>query len=282
VLLGSAVIVVAAESGAPLDAIASKEQQLSALKSHMADASCDYAVDEPTIEGCRQLDAQAQALAAEIEVLKAQIDQSAVRASERRDSHPYLFATHTKPNMSYRTFCVRECDGFYYPLHESSAPASFLADEAQCQSSCSSPAKLFYSSLASDDAAEMVSLTGERYGDLTNAFRYRSEYVSGCACKPKPWTAEAKIMFDRRATIATRTPNERIVAAGAGEVAKLLTAPEPKVAVHVTNGRSRYSQVASERPLFRSLFRPFRLAFGAQAANEAAPQHRFFLFRSHD
>ena len=70
----------------------------------------------------------------------------------------------------------------------------------------------------------MVALTGERYGEIANAFRYRSEYVEGCACKPKPWSAEAKVMFDRRAVLATRTPNEKIVAAGAGEVAKLLGA----------------------------------------------------------
>jgi hypothetical protein len=209
VLLGSVVIAVAAESGAPLDAaIASKEQQLSALKSDTAEAACDYAVDEPIIAGCEQLDAQAQ------------------EASPRR-------------------------------------PASFLADEARCQSSCSSAAKLFYSPVGSDNTGEMVSLTGERYGDLANAFRYRSEYVSGCACKPKPWTAEAKAMFERRVIITTRTQNERILGAGAAEMPKMLTAPEPKVAIHVTSGRSRYRQVVIERPLFRSLFRPFRLASGA-------------------
>ncbi len=283
-LLSSAVIAVAAEGVGPLDdVIASKEQQLEALKLDIAEAGCDYAVDEPIIEGCQQLGAQAQALAVEIETRKAQADQAAAKASEPQASRRYSFVAHTKPNMSYRTFCVRECDGFYYPLSQSSTPSSFIADEAKCWSSCSSPAKLFYSPASSDDAGEMVSLTGEHYGDLANAFRFRSEYISGCACRPKPWTAEAKVMFDRRAVMATRTANERVVAAGAAEVAKLLTAPpEPKVAVHVTSGRSRYSQVVVERPLFRSLFRPFRLAFGAQAANETSPQHRFFLFCSHD
>jgi hypothetical protein len=282
VLLGSAVIAVAAESSSPLDAaVNSKLEQLEALKLDISEAGCDYAADEPTIKGCQQLDAQAQALGTEIETLKARAHQSA-KASEPHVSRPYSFAAHTKANMSYRTFCVRECDGFYYPLSESSTPSSFLADEAQCQSGCSSSVKLFYSPLASDDAAEMVSLTGERYSDLTNAFRYRSEYVSGCACKPKPWTPEAKAMFDRRAIVATRTPNERIVATGAREVAKMLTAPAPRVAVQVASGRSRYGQAVIERPRFRSLFRPFRLAFGAQASNEASPQHRFFLFRRHD
>ncbi len=184
--------------------------------------------------------------------------------------------------MSYRTFCVRECDGFYYPLSEASTPGSFLADEAKCQSSCSSPAKLFYNATPNDDAGEMVALTGERYGEIANAFRYRSEYVEGCACKPQPWSAEAKVMFDRRAVLATRTPNERIVAAGAGEVAKLLGAGEAKVAVRATSPRSRYSQVVIERPRFLPFFRPFRYVYAtsAQATNEPPPQHRFFLFRS--
>jgi hypothetical protein len=253
-LLGTAAIAVAAEGDAPFGtALASKEQQLETLKLDIAEAGCDYAVDEPIIEGCQQLGAQVQALGAEIEALKARADQSTANVAEPRASRPYSFMAHTKPNMSYRTFCVRECDGFYYPLSQSSTPGSFVADEAKCQSSCSSPAKLFYSPPASDDAGEMVSLTGGRYGELANAFRYRSEYVSGCACKPKPWTTEAKAMFDRRAIIATRTPDERIVAAGAGEVAKLLVAPpEPKIAVHVTSGRSRYSQAVIERPRFRN------------------------------
>ena len=58
--------------------------------------------------------------------------------------------------------------------------------EVKCQSSCSSPAKLFYSAIPGQDAGEMVALTGERYGEIANAFRYRSEYVEGCACKPNP------------------------------------------------------------------------------------------------
>jgi hypothetical protein len=89
-------------------------------------------------------------------------------------------------------------------------------------------------------------------------------------------------MFDRRAIRATRTPNERIVAAGAGEVAKLLKAGEAKVAVRAASGRSRYSQAIIERPRFLPFFWPFRYAYGvsAQASNEPLPQHRFFLFRN--
>jgi len=284
-LIGTAVIAAPAEvmrssSGASLAAvIASKVQQLAALKRNITESDCDYAVDAAIIEGCDQLTAQAQSLAAEIDALKAQ-GAEAIIAEAPTGLKPYGFKARTNPNMSYRTFCVRECDGFYYPLSEASTPGSFLADETKCQASCSSPAKLFYSALPGEDAGEMVALTGERYGEIANAFRYRSEYVEDCACKPKPWSAEAKVMFDRRAVIATRTPNEKIVAAGAAEVAKLLGAGEAKVAVRATSGKSRYSQAITGRPRLLPFFRPFRYAYaGPQAANEPSPQHRFFLFR---
>jgi Protein of unknown function (DUF2865) len=82
--------------------------------------------------------------------------------------------------------------GFYYALSEASLPHSFLNDEQRCRSSCSSPTKLFYSLNPDDDSEQMVALTGERYGELPNAFRYRTEYVDACTCKPKPWSAEAR------------------------------------------------------------------------------------------
>jgi hypothetical protein len=283
VLIGTAVIAAPAEvmgssSGASLDAaIASKSEQLATVKRNITESDCDYAVDAEITDGCDQLTAQAQSLATELEGLKAQAANAAATVPR---SKPYSFKARTIPNMSYRTFCVRECDGFYYPLSEASTPDSFLADEAKCQLSCSSPAKLFYSAVPGEDAGEMVALTGERYGEIANAFRYRSEYVEGCACKPKPWSAEAKVMFDRRAVLATRTPNEKMVAAGAGEVAKLLGAGEAKVAVRATRAKPRFGQAMIERPRFRPFFRPFRyVSAGPQAAAEPLPQHRFFLFR---
>jgi hypothetical protein len=284
-LVGTAVIAAPAEvarssGGSSLDAaIASKAEQLAAVKLNITEADCDYAVDAAIIEACDQLAAQAQKLAAEIDALKAEAAEASI-AKAPAQPKPYSFKASTNPHMSYRTFCVRECDGFYYPLSEASTPDSFLADEAKCRSSCSSPAKLFYSAIPGDDAGAMVALTGERYNELANAFRYRSEYVDGCACKPRPWTADASVLFDRRAILATRTPDERIVAAGTGEVAMLLTVPETKVAVHAASGKSRYSQMIVERRRFLPFFRPFRYAFaGAPATNEQLPQHRLFLFR---
>jgi hypothetical protein len=76
----------------------------------------------------------------------------------------------------------------------------------------------------------MVSLTGERYVDLPNAFRYRSEYIERCACKPRPWSAEAKAEYERRAILATRSRAGRMVASGASEMARLLAEADIEVA----------------------------------------------------
>ena len=87
-------------------------------------------------------------------------------------------------------------------------------------------------------------------------------------------------MFARRAVIATRTQSERIVAAGAAESAKVLAAPEVKIAAAPVRAKARYSQAVSERPRFHPFFRPFRYNAGVQAAYEPPPQRRFFLFRN--
>lgn len=82
-LIGTAVIaaptgVARSSSGASLDAaMASKVQQLTALKGNITESECDYAVDAAIIEGCDQLIAQAQSLAAEIEALKAETGKAA-------------------------------------------------------------------------------------------------------------------------------------------------------------------------------------------------------------
>ena len=185
----------------------------------------------------------------------------------------------TDPGAAYRTVCVRLCDGFYYPVNEAARPGSFLAEEKMCQSTCSVPARLFYQRLpAGDDAGEMVSLTGERYADLPNAFRYRSEYLNACACGPKPWSAEAKAQYERRATLATRTRVERIVAAGAGDMAKLLAGADLQVAQRPPRVRDAAARVKVEQ--YRGLFGRLRaMRYGAQARNDQ-PQRRFFLFRS--
>lgn len=72
-------------------------------------------------------------------------------------------------------FCVRSCDGKYFPLtmRGSTTPAQL------CQAFCpASPTKIYYGSNI-DGAA---SNTGERYADSENAFAYRKALRADCTC----------------------------------------------------------------------------------------------------
>ena len=71
-------------------------------------------------------------------------------------------------------FCVRSCDGKYFPLMRGAA-----SPVQMCQAFCPATAtKVFYGS-AIDGA---TSLTGERYADSENAFAYRKALRDDCTC----------------------------------------------------------------------------------------------------
>lgn len=71
-------------------------------------------------------------------------------------------------------FCVRSCDGRYFPLTRGNA-----SPVQMCQAFCpASATKVFFGS--SIDAA--TSGTGERYADSENAFAYRKTLRPDCTC----------------------------------------------------------------------------------------------------
>jgi hypothetical protein len=71
-------------------------------------------------------------------------------------------------------FCVRSCDGRYFPLTARNASPAQL-----CQAFCpASPTKVFFGSNI-DGAA---SAAGERYADSENAYAYRRAMRADCTC----------------------------------------------------------------------------------------------------
>jgi hypothetical protein len=48
----------------------------------------------------------------------------------------------TLPYATYRTICVRLCDGYYFPVSFSTLPAHFDHDADVCQSKCAAPVEL--------------------------------------------------------------------------------------------------------------------------------------------
>jgi uncharacterized protein DUF2865 len=71
-------------------------------------------------------------------------------------------------------FCVRSCDGKYFPLSRGNGSAVQM-----CQAFCpASPTKVFFGS--SIDSATTAG--GERYADSENAFAYRKALRADCTC----------------------------------------------------------------------------------------------------
>jgi hypothetical protein len=87
------------------------------------------------------------------------------------------------PFATYRTLCVRLCDGYYFPVSFSTLPNHFQRDAQLCQSQCAAPAELFYHQNPGGAVEQMVSINGQPYTSLKTAFRYRKEFIQGCSCK---------------------------------------------------------------------------------------------------
>jgi hypothetical protein len=89
---------------------------------------------------------------------------------------------------TYRTLCVRLCDGFYFPISGAATQDSLARDADACSASCGAEARLFYHPNDGGDVDTMVDLTGIAYSALPTAFKYRKTLVEGCRCRPHPWS----------------------------------------------------------------------------------------------
>ena len=85
---------------------------------------------------------------------------------------------------TYRTLCVRLCDGYYFPVSFSTLPSHFPQDAEACTSKCAAPTELYYYPNPGGSVDQSVALTSqEPYTKQKFAFRYRKEFVNGCSCK---------------------------------------------------------------------------------------------------
>ena len=72
------------------------------------------------------------------------------------------------------SFCVRSCDGKYFPLMRGNA-----SPVQMCQAFCpASPTKVFFGSTIEGASSG----NGERYADSENAFAYRKALRADCTC----------------------------------------------------------------------------------------------------
>ncbi|HEY5966041.1 MAG TPA: DUF2865 domain-containing protein [Xanthobacteraceae bacterium] len=86
---------------------------------------------------------------------------------------------------TYRTVCVRTCDGFFYPISFSTNASRFGEDENTCRKSCpAAEVMLFSHRNPGEDINQAVSTTGNQpYTSLPNAFKYRQAWDNSCSCR---------------------------------------------------------------------------------------------------
>jgi hypothetical protein len=105
---------------------------------------------------------------------------------------------------TYRTVCVRTCDGGYFPISFTTSPARFADDERQCKALCpATEAELYAYRNPGEDINQAVSTNGAPYTALPNAFKFRTEFNPSCACKaPGQTWSEALKSIDEKAEAA--------------------------------------------------------------------------------
>jgi hypothetical protein len=98
---------------------------------------------------------------------------------------------------TFRTLCVRTCDGYYYPVSFATSPSHFYDDEQTCRATCPNAEVVLFSHRTNEDVRSAATNRGQRYIDLPNAFRYRTNYDASCSCR-KPGQSWAEAVGENR------------------------------------------------------------------------------------
>lgn len=99
-----------------------------------------------------------------------------------------------RPRSSGQAYCVRTCDGRYFPISASDGQSR----AASCNSFCpASETQVVYGGNI-DSAA---TATGKPYSELPNAFRYRNELVAGCTCNGRDQVGLAPVRVENDPTL---------------------------------------------------------------------------------
>lgn len=130
------------------------------------------------------------------------------------------------------SFCVRTCDGRYFPVPSGSSRGSAEV----CQNLCpAGETKVFFGS-SIDSAA---STDGKAYTALPHAFRYREELVAGCTCNGKDVVGLASVSLREDRTLRR---GDIVASANGLEVVKRIDGGHPSLA------KASAARVKYERP----------------------------------
>jgi hypothetical protein len=125
-----------------------------------------------------------------------------------------------------QAWCVRTCDGRYFPLASSGEQSGAV----MCNNFCpASKTEIVYGSNIDEATTEH----GKSYSDLPNAFRYRTELVDGCTCNGKDHFGLAKISIEndptlRKGDVVASADGLMVATRSGGRHAELNFSPAPQ------------------------------------------------------
>jgi len=157
---------------------------------------------------------------------------------------------------TYRTVCVRSCDGAYFPISFATVPSRFADDERTCKNLCpNAQATLYTYHNPGEDISQAVSINGQPYSQSPNAFRFRTQYDKTCSCRaPGQSWADALKNVDTSSgaeqgdITVTEDRAKRMAQPPRGAPAKQTAAPSAPAAAPHTN--SDPNQIRSVGPTF--------------------------------
>ncbi len=185
------------------------------------------------------------------------------------------------PSGTFRTVCVRTCDGFYFPVSYSTTASRFADDQRACQRLCPASEAVLYSFRnPGEDINQAVAVgSGQPYTELPNAFRYRREVTSGCSCRRpgQTWADALKnaddsttlesgdiVVTDQKAKALSQAPQPKPGKGGAMQPDAKATPATPAApsANAADTNTSKRSPVRTVGPPFVSSSKPAAAASG--------------------
>lgn len=87
-------------------------------------------------------------------------------------------------SSTFRTLCVRTCDGYYFPISYATVPSRFAEDDRTCKRLCPAAETALYTHRnPGEEIEQAVSISGQPYTALPTAFKYRQEFNPNCSCR---------------------------------------------------------------------------------------------------
>jgi hypothetical protein len=127
---------------------------------------------------------------------------------------------------TYRTLCVRKCDGYYFPISPRATRAQLETDASLCQASCPAAETELFLQPVGQEANAAIAMDGTPYTSLPNAFLYRKAVSPGCGCR-QPGQSWVEALGDAERMIGERAPD---VVVSEQRAAELSRAPDPSKA----------------------------------------------------